>query len=216
MKDSLTQVTGKEEAVRPSTANDRQRCIWFSNPWNAINIGLSENPDMEERDILQADPQPDGSWVCKRVTLDTTGVNGFLISPGGKTPYKIQADAELGGFRELRSYPINEDDSSGPYVALNHFGNDHPEPQRGIDGACLDPKSDIVGTAGSWVNGTGPMIYVWTPQGHVLSTHPLPVGVDMPTNCCFGGANQRTSRYGPGKPPTPGPQHRAQGWPTVR
>ena len=60
MEDSLTQVTGKEEAVRPATSNDpaidRQARIWFSNSWNAINIDPSENPDMEERDILLADP----------------------------------------------------------------------------------------------------------------------------------------------------------------
>lgn len=196
MEDSLTPDTGKEEAVRPATPNDpaidRQARIWFSNSWNAINIDPSENPDMEERDILRADPQPDGRWVCKRMTFDTTGVNGLLVSPDGKTPYMIQTDAELGGLRELRSYPINDDGSLGPYVVLNHFGNDHRGPQRGIAGMCLDSEGSIVGTAGSWVSGRGPMIYVWTPRGRVLSTHPMPVGVDMPTNCCFGDADQRT------------------------
>ena len=147
---------------------------------------------MEERDILRADRQPDGRWVCKRMIFDTKGVNGLLVSPDGKTPYMIQTHAELGGLRELRSYPINNDGPLGPYVVLHDFGNDHRGPQRGIDGMCLDSEGNIVDTAGSWVSGPGPMIYVWTPQGGVLSTHPMPVGIDMPTNCCFDDADQRT------------------------
>ena len=41
-------------------------------------------------------------------------------------------------------------------------------------------------TAGSYASGPGPMIYIWDTKGRVLETHPMPVGVDTPTNCTFG------------------------------
>ncbi len=47
-------------------------------------------------------------------------------------------------------------------------------------------------TAGSYASGPGPMIYIWDPKGRVLETHPMPVGVDAPTNCTFGDPDQRT------------------------
>ncbi|MGQ0522523.1 MAG: SMP-30/gluconolactonase/LRE family protein [Betaproteobacteria bacterium] len=34
------------------------------------------------------------------------------------------------------------------------------------------------------------MIYVFTPAGRVLETHPVPA--NRPTNCCFGGADLTT------------------------
>lgn len=171
-------------------AVDRQGRIWFSNPWNAGNIDPSEQPEMDGRDILRADPQPDGSYTCQQVTFDTTGTNGLLVSPDDQTLYIIQTDNEPGGVRELRSYPINADGSLGQYIVLHQFGTDHRGPQRGIDGMCLDSEGNIVGTAGNWAAGPGPMLYVWTPEGRVLETYPMPVGVDMPTNCCFGDADQ--------------------------
>ena len=132
-------------------AIDRQGRIWFSNPWNAINIDPSEQQQMVEKDILRADPQPDGTWTCRRMTFDTTGTNGLLISPDQGSLYIIQ---------------------------------------RGIDGMCIDSEGNIVGTAGSWGRGPGPMIYVWTPEGRVLETYPMPVGVDSTTNCALGDADQ--------------------------
>jgi len=80
--------------------------------------------------ILRADPQPDGSWVCKRMTTDTTGTNGLLISPDWRTLYMIQTNPER---RELRAYDIRADGSLGRYIVLHQFGEDYRGPQRGID-----------------------------------------------------------------------------------
>jgi gluconolactonase len=77
----------------------------------------------------------------------------------------------------------------GQYIVVHQFGQDHRGPQRGIDGMCLDSEGNIVGTAGNYASGPGPMIYVWTPQGRVLETYPMPVGVDTPTNCAYGDAD---------------------------
>ena len=166
--------------------------IWFSNPWNAGNIDPSEKQLMPEKDILRAEKQSDGNWTCTRMTFDTTGTNGLLISPDQRNLYMIQSDNEPSGIRELRSYPINQDGSLGQYIVLHQFGQDHRGPQRGIDGMCLDSEGNILGTAGNWLSGPGPMIYVWTPEGRILETYPMPVGVDGPTNCAFGDDDQRT------------------------
>ena len=119
-------------------AIDRMGRIWFSNPWNAGNIDPSEKQIMTDKDILRAEKQADGNWTCTRMTFDTTGTNGLLISPDQRNLYMIQSDNEPGGIRELRSYPINEDGSLGHYIVLHQFGQDHRGPQRGIDGMCLD------------------------------------------------------------------------------
>ncbi|MFQ6026613.1 MAG: SMP-30/gluconolactonase/LRE family protein [Dehalococcoidia bacterium] len=193
---STTTIVDSLDRQRLNTPNDlaidRQGRIWFSNPWNAGNIDPSEQQEMVNKDILRADPQPDGSWTCQRMTFDTTGTNGLLISPDQRSLYIIQTDNEPGGIREFRSYPILDDGSLGQYVVLHQFGGDHRGPQRGIDGMCLDSEGNIVGAAGSRANGPGPMLYVWTPTGRVLETLPMPVGVDGPTNCCFGDPDQRT------------------------
>ena len=193
---STTAIVDSLDGVKLNTPNDlaidRRGRIWFSNPWNDINIDPSEKPNMEERDILRADPQSDGSWVCRRMTYDVTGSNGLLISPDQLNLYMIQTEADLWGLRELRSYPILDDGSLGRYIVLHQFGNDHRGPQRGIDGMCLDSKGNILATAGSWGSGPGPMIYIWSPTGRLIQTHPMPVGVDMPTNCTFGDFDQAT------------------------
>ena len=193
---STTTIVDRLDGVRLNTPNDlaidRQGRIWFSNPWNDINIDPSEKPEMEERDILRADPQSDGSWICRRMTYDVTGTNGLLISPDQLNLYMIQTESEMGGLRELRSYPILNDGSLGQYIVLHQFGNDHRGPQRGIDGMCLDSEGNIIATAGSWGSGPGPMIYIWNPTGRLIETHPMPVGVNMPTNCSFGDFDQST------------------------
>ncbi len=193
---STTTIVDNLEGKKLNTPNDlaidRQGRIWFSNPWNEGNIDPSEQPEMAERDILRADPQPDGSWTCRRMTFDTTGTNGILLSPDDRRLYIIQTDYSPGAARELRSYPIGDDGSLGDYVVLHQFGQDHRGPQRGIDGMCLDSEGNIVATAGNLATGPGPMVYVWTPEGRVLETYPMPVGVDMPTNCCFGDPDQST------------------------
>jgi len=171
-------------------AIDRQGRIWFSNPWNAGNIDPSEKEIPGRNAILRADPQPDGTWVCKRMTFDeTTGTNGLLISPDWRTLYMIQTSPER---RELRAYDIQANGSLGPYIVLHQFGEDSRGPQRGIDGMCLDAEGNIVATAGSYASGPGPMIYIWDTKGRVMETHPMPVGIDTPTNCTFGDADQGT------------------------
>ena len=106
-------------------AVDRRGRIWFTNPWNAGNIDPSEREELDNRSVLRADPQSDGSYTVARVTFDTTMPNGILVSIDGSTLYVAESNSDdITGDRELRAYPINDDGSLGPYTVLHTFGKD--------------------------------------------------------------------------------------------
>jgi gluconolactonase len=136
------------------------------------------------------DPQKDGSYTVTRATFDNTKPNGILVSRDQDTLYVAESSFERGINRELRAYPIMDDGSLGKYRTLFTWGEDHRGVHRGIDGMCLDAEGNIVATAGWEVAGAGPMIYVFSPTGRVLETHPVPA--NRPTNCCFGGPDLST------------------------
>jgi gluconolactonase len=184
-------VDGQKLNTPNDLAVDRRGRIWFTNPWNAGNIDPSEVEELDNRSVLRADPQPDGSYVTTRVTFDTTMPNGILVSPDQKTLYVAESNSErLDLDRELRGYPINDDGSLGPYRMLHAFGRDANAVHRGIDGMCLDAEGNIIATAGWELGGPGPMLYVFSPAGRVIETHPI--AANRPTNCCFGGPGLTT------------------------
>ena len=193
---STTTIVDTLDGTRINTPNDlaidaRGR-IWFTNPWNAINVDASEVEILDNRSVLRADPQPDGSWTCTRVTFDTTMPNGILVSPDQTTLYVAESDGEPGGVRELRGYPIQADGSLWRYAVLHTFGEDHRGPQRGVDGMCFDAEGNIIAACGWALSGPGPMMYVFAPSGRVLETQPGPAGTDRLTNCTFGDADLAT------------------------
>lgn len=184
-------VDGKRLSTPNDLAIDRRGRIWFTNPWNAGNIDPSEREELDNRSVVRADPQPDGSYTTTRVTFDTTMPNGILVSPDQQTLYVAESNSErLDLDRELRAYPINDDGSLRPYAVLHTFGKDGSRVHRGIDGMCLDAQGNIVAVAGWELGGPGPMIYVFSPTGRVIETHPAPA--NRPTNCCFGGPGLST------------------------
>ena len=188
-------IADRVDGIKLNTPNDlaidRQGRIWFTNPWNSGNIAPSEVEELDHRSVLLAAPQPDGSYRVTRATSDTTMPNGILVSPDQKTLYVAESNSDrIDLDRELRAYPINDDGSLGPYRALHTFGKGRDSVHRGIDGMCLDDEGNIVATAGWELGGPGPMIYVFSPQGRVIETHPAPAS--RPTNCCFGGPDGTT------------------------
>ncbi len=176
-------IADRLDGVRLNSPNDLafdpSGRLWFSDP----RYG-EERDDMVlgHESVLRADPMPDGSWSVRRVTWDTTRPNGLLVSPDGGTLYVAQSEYGLDRKRELRAYAIHDDGSLGEHRVLHNF-----YPHRGIDGMCLDVDGNIVATAGWEASGPGPMIYVFSPSGRVLETHPVPF--DRPTNCTWGGAD---------------------------
>jgi gluconolactonase len=140
--------------------------------------------ELDHESVFRLDPQPDGRWTIERMTFDTTSPNGILVSPDMSTIYVAQSSS-TDGARELRAYPIQADGTLGKYQVLHDFS-----PHRAIDGMCLDSDGNIIATAGWEQSGPGSMIYVFSPSGQVLETHPTPVA--RPTNCTFGDADLRT------------------------
>ncbi|MEK7814291.1 MAG: SMP-30/gluconolactonase/LRE family protein [Chloroflexota bacterium] len=190
-----TTIANRLDGQRLNTPNDlaidRRGRVWFTNPWNAGNIDPREREELDHRSVLRADPQLDGAYTVARVTFDTTMPNGILVSADQRTLYVAESNSEATYLnRELRAYPIKEDGSLGPYTILHTFGKDPQGVQRGIDGMCLDADGNIVATAGWELGGPGPLIYVFSPTGRVIETHPVPAS--RPTNCCFGGPDLTT------------------------
>jgi gluconolactonase len=183
-------VDGKRLNTPNDLAIDRKGRIWFTNPWNEGNVDKTETQELDNRSVLRMDPQPDGLYTVTRVTFDTTQPNGILVSQDQSMLYVAESGYARGIARELRAYPIRDDGSLGPYHTLFTWGEDHHGMHRGIDGMCLDAEGNIVATAGWEVAGSGPMIYVFSPTGRVLETHP--VAANRPTNCCFGGPDMTT------------------------
>ena len=193
--DAIVPVADRVDGQKLNTPNDlaidRSGRIWFTNPWNAGNIDPSEVEELDNRSVLRADPQPDGSYTVTRVTFDTTMPNGVLVSPDQRTLYVAESNSDrIDINRELRAYPINDDGSLGAYRTLHSFGRDSSAVHRGIDGMCPDADGNIVATAGWELGGPGPMIYIFSPTGRVLETHPI--ACNRPTNVCFGGPGLTT------------------------
>lgn len=183
-------VEGKKLNTPNDLAIDRKGRIWFTNPVNDGNWDKTEVKELDNQSVLRADPQKDGSYSVTRVTFDTTQPNGILVSQDNRTLYVAESSYTVGVPRELRAYPILEDGSLGKYDVLFTWGEDARGVHRGIDGMCFDAEGNIIATAGWEVSGPGPMLYVFSPKGRVLETHP--VAANRPTNVCFGGPDMTT------------------------
>jgi len=155
---------------------DRAGRVWFTDPRYG---DFRADMELEHESVYRCDPLDDGSWSINRLTHDTTCPNGLVLSPDERTLYVAESKYGENEHRELRAYPVGDDGSLGTGEVLYNF-----YPHRGIDGMRVDAAGNIIATAGWQKSGPGPMIYVFAPNGRVLSTHPLPV--DAPTNCCFG------------------------------
>jgi gluconolactonase len=189
---AVTVLADRFEGQRLNSPNDiaidSQGRVWFTDPryegGNVFDDGIGAL-ELGHESVYRLDPVADDAWAIRRMTFDTTKPNGLLLSPDERTLYVAQSHYGEGNKRELRAYPIRDDDTLGPHEVLHNF-----YPHRGIDGMTLDVEGNIVATAGWQQSGPGPMIYVFAPNGRVLETHPVPE--DRPTNCTFGGADLST------------------------
>lgn len=177
---------------------DSEGGLWFTDP------DYDDQTDLElgHFSVYYLDPAGDpgstdaADWDLSRATHDTTNPNGLLFSRDEGTLYVAESPYGEANDRELRAYPVESDTSDpggresdeavlGEYEVLHDFG-----PHRGIDGMCLTEEGNIVATAGWEASGPGGLLYVFTPAGRVLETHPYPA--DRPTNCAFGGEDLST------------------------
>ena len=180
---------GERLNVPNDLAVDPDGRLWFTDPYYEGSGGAwSEdraNKDLDHDSVYRLDPGPEDGWTVTRVTFDTTRPNGLLFSLDYRTLYVAQSGRRPEEKRQLRAYPVRSGGSLGDHTVLHDFGE-----YRGIDGMCLDTEGNVVATAGNYSGGPGPMVYVFSPSGEILQTHPVPV--DSPTNCAFGGPDLTT------------------------
>jgi gluconolactonase len=189
----VSHIDGKRLNTPNDLAIERSGRIWFSDPWNDTLLEDGVKAELKHRSIVRVDLNADRTWSAVSANFDTNKPNGVLLSKDEKTLYVSQCDHGVGvdQIRELRAYPIREDGSLDRYIVLHKFGEDYRGMHRPIDGMCLDADGNIVATAGWRESGPGPLIYVFSPEGRVLETHPVPSG-HPPTNCTFGDADLHT------------------------
>ncbi|MFC1820747.1 SMP-30/gluconolactonase/LRE family protein [Thermodesulfobacteriota bacterium] len=177
---SITVIADQYEGKRLNSPNDlaidNLGRVWFTDPRYGP---YRDDMELEHESVYRMDPESDGSWSIHRVTFDTSRPNGLLISPDQKTLYVAEFNSDPGQRRELRAYPITDDGSLEPCSVFYDFA-----PYYGIDGMCLDSEGNIIAPAGARDAGPGPMIYVFSPAGELLESHPVPE--DRSTNCTFG------------------------------
>ena len=170
---------------------DRRHRIYFTDPRHpVIPFGPAIFPFLEHCSVLRLERNDRRAWVATRVTFDTLSPRAVLLSPDERTLYVADGEPREGHERELRAYPIRDDGTVDHPIVLHTFGADHRGHHRGIEGMCLDADGNIVAVGGWQRSGPGPLVYVFSPAGAVLETHPIPV--DLPNRCCFGGGDLDT------------------------
>ena len=186
LKDGSTAPThdlldGKHHNQPVDVIVDGKGCAWIADPYNSQPpYGPPAYPFLDHASVLRLEPDGPRAWKLKRVTYGTKGPRCVLLSADEKTLYVADGDVERGDMCELHAYPVQPDGSAGPVKVMLQF----VAMERGIDGMCLDSDGNIVACAGWKKSGAGPVIYVISPSGTILETHPAPA--DMPMRCAFG------------------------------
>jgi gluconolactonase len=161
---------------------DSKGRIWFADAYNALlPYGPPTYPMLDHASVLRLEQVNDG-WRVVRVTHDTSGPRALLLSADEKTLYVADGDAERGNLQRLCSYPVDSGGRLGPVKVMIDF----VVVERGIEGMCLDEAGNIIACAGWKKAGVGPMIYVISPSGTILESHPAPA--DQPMRVAFGDA----------------------------
>ena len=168
---------------------DSRDRIWFCDPHGDLREAM--NPQIHDKldhaSVLRLEA-PTLDAAITRMTYDTDAPMALLLSADEGTLYVAETSREPDRPRELRAYPIIEDGILGQYRLLHTFGKDGGNGRSGVHrgsyGMCLDSEGNLVAVAGGAEAGPGPTVYVITPEGRILESHPLP---EEPTNCAFGG-----------------------------
>jgi gluconolactonase len=170
--------------------DSRQR-IWFADPFGeAVATGPQIFPYLDYAAVLRLERNERSIWTIRRMTEDTVNPRAVLLSPDERTVYVAESGKRPGERRELRAYPVRDEETLGEPTVLATFGADHRGTHRGIEGLCLDAAGDIVAVGGWRRSGPGPVVSVLSPDGVVLESHTVPS--DLPMKCAFGGADLDT------------------------
>ena len=185
---SVTVLADRFEGKRLNIPNDivvdPDGAIWFTDPFYEGAAGPwsqdRTHKDLDHDSVYRLDPQADGTHTINRVTFETTRPNGLLFSLDYKTLYVAQSGREPAEKRQLLAYPVKGGQIAGSAGSAARFRR-APRHRRHAAGY----GGNIIACCGWEVSGPGPMMYVFSPSGEVLETHPVPC--TRPTNCAFGG-----------------------------
>ena len=97
----VDRLDGKRINTPNDLAIDTQGRIWFSNPWNHGNVDPNPPEELDNRSVLRADPQKDGTYVATRVTFDTSMPNGVLLSRDQTILYVADSNQDAAFIRGL-------------------------------------------------------------------------------------------------------------------
>lgn len=164
---------------------DRRGRVWFTDPYNPV---LPFGPDgifpfLDHASVLCLQRDERHAWSLARVTRDTVAPRALALSPDEATLYVADGDPDQGtGPCTLRAYRLDADDSVGAGQVLHTFGAG----ERGIEGMCVDRDGHLIACGGAATHGPGPSVYVFSPAGRIVATHPAPA--DLPMRCAFGDA----------------------------
>lgn len=163
---------------------DSKDRVWIADAYNAqAPYGPPTAPFLDHASVLRADPVGPGQHRLTRVTHDTAGPRAVLLSADERTLYVADGDIERGDVCQLLAYEVSAHGSLGPATSLLTF----TAVDRGIEGMCLDSEGNLIACAGWKKGGAGPMVYVVTPRGTIVESHPAPA--DMPMRVAFGDAD---------------------------
>jgi len=167
--------------------SDRHGSFLFTDCYHSLLAsGPQVFPMLKHQSVLRLHlgPRPQSHWEIERITFDTIRPRGVALSPDEKTLYLSDTSNEPGRIRQIRAYPILEDGTLGPFVLFHTFGEDHKGIHRGAEGLTVDQDGNLFAVAGSNRSGPGAMIYIFSPAGRIIASHPLPDCI--PANCAFG------------------------------
>ena len=187
LKDGSTAPTsdlldGKHHNQPTDVIVDSKGSVWIADAYNVqLPYGPPVYPMLDHASVLRLERVSDG-WRLTRVTHDTSGPRAILLSADEKTLYVADGDVDRGNLQRLSAYSVRPDSSAAEVKTLIDF----VVVERGIEGMCLDSEGNIVACAGWKKSGVGPMLYVVSPTGTILETHPAPA--DLPMRCAFGDA----------------------------
>jgi gluconolactonase len=174
---------GRRHNQPTDVAVDSKGRVWIADAYNAqAPFGPPTAPMLDHSSVLRNDPIGPGMYRLVRVTHDTAGPRAVLLSADENTLYVADGDIDRGDVCQLFAYEVTPYGSVGPAKPLVTF----TAADRGVEGMCLDSAGNIVACAGSKKSGAGAMIYVISPDGTILESHPAPA--DMPMRCAFGDA----------------------------
>ena len=162
--------------------------IWFTDPFYEGAAGQwsfdRAHKDLDHDSVYRLDPRPE-AIASRELRLIPRGPTAWLFSPGCRTLYVAQSGREPAEARQLRAYPVKDGPEPGSVRGAARFRR-APRHRRHAPGS----EGNIIAAAGWELGGPGPMIYVFSPSGEVIETHPVPCR--RPTNCAFGGEDLST------------------------